>query len=108
MALYTWPFRTLPGNPFYFGDNPVFCGTALQSPSDIPPVGGMLFFSICQRTCALIVRTIVRPFRAIWTPQCGGKRERVCLFKRKDKYFVSNGGGFCEVIFRFSSHCDDD
>ena len=36
-------------------------------------------FSVCQRACALIVRTIVHLFCAIWTPQCGGKRES-CVY----------------------------
>ena len=58
-------------------------------------------FSVCQRACALIVRTIVQLFCAIWTPQCGGKRERLCLFKRKDKSFVSNRRCFREINCRF-------
>ena len=36
-------------------------------------------FSVCQRACALIVRTIVHLFCAIWTPQGGGKRES-CVY----------------------------
>ena len=65
-------------------------------------------FSSRQRACALMVRTTVRPFCAIWTPQCGGKKGKLCLFKRKDKSFVSNRRRFCETIFGFSSHCGDD
>jgi len=39
-----------------------------------------------------------------------GRREKgkLCLFKRKDKSFVSNRRSFCETIFSFSSHCGGD
>ena len=41
------------GNPFCFGDNSVFRETALQSPSDIPPMGGISgFFSMSKSVCA--------------------------------------------------------
>ena len=63
-----------------FGANPVFCGAApAPSPPDIPPLVECRDFSVCQRACALIVRTIVHLFCAIWTPQCGGKRES-CVY----------------------------
>ena len=58
-------------------------------------------FSVCQRACALIVRTIVQLFCAIWTPQCGGKMGKLCLFKCKDKSFISNWRCFCEINCSF-------
>ena len=36
------------------------------------------------------------------------EKGKLCLFKRKDKSFVSNRRSFCETIFRFSSHSGDD
>ena len=36
------------------------------------------------------------------------EKGKLCLFKRKDKSFVSNRRRFCETIFGFSSHCGDD
>ena len=38
---------------------------------------------------------------AIWTPQCGGMKGKLCFIKRKSKNLVSNGRIFCEknVLF---------
>ena len=33
---------------------------------------------------------------AIWTPQCGGMKGKLCFIKRKSKDLVSNGRRFCE------------
>lgn len=33
---------------------------------------------------------------AIWTPQCGGMKGKLCFIKRKSENLVSNGRGFCE------------
>ena len=33
---------------------------------------------------------------AIWTPQCGGMKGKLCFIKRKSKNLVSNNRRFCE------------
>ena len=33
---------------------------------------------------------------AIWTPQCGGMKGKLCFIKCKSKNLVSSGRGFCE------------
>ena len=33
---------------------------------------------------------------AIWTPQCGGMKGKLCFVKRKSKTLVSNNRRFCE------------
>ena len=33
---------------------------------------------------------------AIWTPQCGGMKGKLCFIKRKSKDLVSNSRRFCE------------
>ena len=33
---------------------------------------------------------------AIWTPQCGGMKGKLCFIKRKSKDLVSSGRGFYE------------
>ena len=33
---------------------------------------------------------------AIWTPQCGGMKGKLCFIKRKSKNLVSNYRRFCE------------
>ena len=62
-------------------------------------------FSVCQRACALIVRTTVRPFCAIWTPQCGGKREscvcssaKINLLFRIEEVFAKQFSDFLRTV----------
>ena len=38
---------------------------------------------------------------AIWTPQCGGMKGKLCFIKRKSKTLVSNNRIFHEKIFYF-------
>ena len=38
---------------------------------------------------------------AIWTPQCGGMKGKLCFIKRKSKNLVSNGRIFCEKNVSF-------
>ena len=38
---------------------------------------------------------------AIWTPQCGGMKGKLCFIKRKGKSLISNNRIFYEKIFRF-------
>ena len=40
---------------------------------------------------------------AIWTPQCGGMKGKLCFIKRKSKNLVSNGRIFCGKISHFLS-----
>ena len=72
------------------------------------PVGGMLgFFRLSKSVCADCEddsSSVLRYMDAAVRREKG----KLCLFKRKDKSFVSNRRGFCETIFRFSSHCGDD
>ena len=89
-----------------FGANPVFCVAApAPSPPDIPPLVECRDFSVCQRACALIVRTTVRPFCAIWTPQCGGKREscvyssaKINLLFRIEEVFAKQFSDFLRTV----------
>jgi len=41
---------------------------------------------------------------AIWTPQCGGRKGKLCFVKRKSKNLVSNGRIFCEKNISFFEH----
>ena len=41
---------------------------------------------------------------AIWTPQCGGMKGKLCFIKRKSKNLVSNGRIFCEKNASFFEH----
>ena len=41
---------------------------------------------------------------AIWTPQCGGMKGKLCFIKRKSKNLVSNGRTFCEKNISFFEH----
>ena len=38
---------------------------------------------------------------AIWTPQCGGMKGKLCFIKRKSKNLVSNDRRFVRKMFRF-------
>ena len=75
---------------------------------NIPPMGGMSgFFSMSKSVCAdceddssSVLRYMDAAVR--W------EKGKLCLFKRKDKSFVSNRRRFCETIFRFSSRCGGD
>ena len=70
--------------------------------------GGMSgFFSMSKSVCADCEddsSSVLRYMDAAVRREKG----KLCLFKRKDKSFVSNRRRFCETIFRFSSHCGDD
>ena len=62
-------------------------------------------FPVCQRACALMVRTTVRPFCAIWTPQCGGKREscvyssaKINLLFRIEEVFAKQFSDFLRTV----------
>ena len=41
---------------------------------------------------------------AIWTPQCGGMKGKLCFIKRKSKILVSNGRIFCEKNVSIFEH----
>ena len=41
---------------------------------------------------------------AIWTPQCGGMKGKLCFIKRKSKNLVSNGRIFCGKNVSFFEH----
>ena len=41
---------------------------------------------------------------AIWTPQCGEMKGKLCFIKRKSKNLVSNGRIFCEKNISFFEH----
>ena len=41
---------------------------------------------------------------AIWTPQCGGMKGKLCFIKRKSKILISNGRIFCEKNVSFFEH----
>ena len=43
---------------------------------------------------------------AIWTPQCGGMKGKLCFIKRKSKNLVSNGRIFCEKNISFFEHSE--
>ena len=97
------------GHSFCFGANPVFVGLLRHLLLPIfRPVGGMSgFFSMSKSVCADCEDDSSSVLRYM---DAAGRREKgkLCLFKRKDKSFVSNRRSFCETIFRFSSHCGDD
>ena len=64
--------------------------------------GGMSgFFSMSKSVCADCEDDSSSVLRYM---DAAGRREKgkLCLFKRKDKSFVSNRRRFCETIFRFS------
>ena len=52
-------------------------------------------FSKSKSVCAGWSGTVPR-LCAIWTPQCGGMKGKLCFIKRKSTNLVSNGRGFCE------------
>ena len=52
-------------------------------------------FSKSKSVCAGWSGKVPR-YCAIWTPQCGGMKGKLCFIKRKSKTLVSNGRGFCE------------
>ena len=72
------------------------------------PVGGMSgFFSMSKSVCADCEddsSSVLRYMDAAVRREKG----KLCLFKRKDKSFVSNRRSSCEIIFGFSSRCGDD
>ena len=97
------------GHSFCFGANPFFVGLLLHFLLPIfRPVGGMSgFFSMSKSVCADCEDDSSSVLRYM---DAAGRREKgkLCLFKRKDKSFVSNRRRFCETIFRFSSRCGDE
>ena len=52
-------------------------------------------FSKSKSVCAGWLGKVPR-YCAIWTPQCGGMKGRLCFVKRKSKNLVSNYRRFCE------------
>ena len=55
--------------------------------------------SVCQR--AFAPDSQVPRLCAIWTPQCGGMKGKLCFIKRKSKSLVSNNRIFREKMFYF-------
>ena len=53
------------------------------------------WFSKSKSVCAGWSGTVPR-LCAIWTPQCGGMKGKLCFIKRKSKDLVSNSRRFCE------------
>ena len=52
-------------------------------------------FSKSKSVCAGWSGKVPR-YCAIWTPQCGGMKGKLCFIKRKSKDLVSNNRRFCE------------
>ena len=53
------------------------------------------WFSKSKSVCAGWSGKVPR-YCAIWTPQCGGMKGKLCFIKRKSKDLVSNNRRFCE------------
>ncbi len=92
--------------PFYWGARQQEGGISENGCSFVPLVE-CCFFSLSKSVCADYEddgASVSRYMDAAMRREKG----KLCLFKRKDKSFVSNRSCFCETIFRFSSHCGDD
>ena len=58
------------------------------------------WFSKSKSVCAGGLGKVPR-LCAIWMPQCGGMKGKLCFIKRKSKNLVSNGRIFCEENVSF-------